>query len=95
MAQSDRSTLTGTITDPSGAVMPGVKVELVNQATGLKYAADTNEFGIYVVPQLPVGRYEMTAVATKGFKPFLVSFQLHVAETISLSFWMNLGGDQV
>ena len=38
VAQSDRSTLTGLVTDQTGAVIPSAAVEAVNQATGLKYA---------------------------------------------------------
>ena len=57
MAQSDRSTLTGVVTDQTGAVIPGASVEAVNQATGLKYTTSSNDSGIYSLPQLPVGLY--------------------------------------
>jgi len=91
LAQSDRSTLTGAVLDGTGAVMPGVSVEAISQATGLKYATSSNELGIFALRQLPVGRYEVTAKA-KGFLPSKVLADVHVAETVALNFTMLLGG---
>jgi hypothetical protein len=89
LAQSDRSTITGVVTDPSGAVIPGACVGALNQATGLKYATTTNGLGIYALPQLPVGQYKVAASA-KGFATGELSVRVHVSETPTLNFTMKV-----
>jgi hypothetical protein len=59
--------LSGTLKDPSGAVIPGAKVMLVNTALKSEYAAVTNGQGFYSFPALPVGHYNVTIEAS-GFK---------------------------
>ena len=54
MAQIDRATLNGTVTDTSGAVAPGVKVEALSATTGKEREVITNERGIYLIPAIPV-----------------------------------------
>ena len=65
----DRTAVIGTVTDPSGAVMPGVKVELKSLSTGLSRETLTGATGIYEFPTLPIGSYNMTMTKT-GFKPY-------------------------
>lgn len=57
LAQIDRASLNGTVTDPSGAVIPGVRVSAISLETGKEREVVTNQRGIYVVPALPVGGY--------------------------------------
>ncbi|MCU0247457.1 MAG: TonB-dependent receptor, partial [Bryobacter sp.] len=59
-AQMNRGTLTGLVTDTSGAVIPGAKVEIRNTATGSRYEITTSEGGQYTMPNLPIGEYEAT-----------------------------------
>jgi hypothetical protein len=59
----------GTVTDPSGAVMPGVQVTATNTATGVKYPTKSSTTGDYLFPQLPVGTYSIS-VSAPGFKTF-------------------------
>ncbi len=59
MAQQDRATILGTVTDPSGAVIPGVAVTVTNIETKVQTAAVTNEAGLYQVPNLAVGQYSI------------------------------------
>src|SRR5579862_6679202 len=62
----------GTVTDPSGAVLPGVKITATNLGTGVKYTADSGADGTYLFPQLPVtggGLYSISASAP-NFKAF-------------------------
>ena len=56
----------GTVTDPSGAVVPKVKVEVVNDGTGYKRSVDSNESGFFRFALLPLGTYTLTAEVT-GF----------------------------
>ncbi len=51
-AQEFRATITGTVTDPQGSLIPNAKVEAVNLATRVANEARTNESGVYVVPFL-------------------------------------------
>jgi Carboxypeptidase regulatory-like domain/TonB dependent receptor-like, beta-barrel len=66
-AQTATGQITGSVQDPSGAVMRKVKVTVTNQETGLTRTTTTNDQGDYVVPLLPVGRYVVTAEES-GFK---------------------------
>ena len=59
--QEVRGTITGTVTDPQGAVIAGAKVEVRSLDTNVTYPATTNEAGLYVVPLLPPGNYSVSA----------------------------------
>ena len=56
-AQIDRAALSGTVTDPSGRVLPQTRVTAVQAATGLERAATSSPAGTYDLPELPVGNY--------------------------------------
>ncbi len=62
----------GSVTDPSGAVLPGVDVTATNTATGVKFDTKTQADGNYLFPQLPVGTYSIT-VSAPGFKAFVAT----------------------
>ena len=59
VAQTDRGSITGTIADPTGAVIANAAVEAKNVATGATYAATSTQTGNYTLPQLPAGSYEV------------------------------------
>ena len=59
-AQSDRGTITGTISDPAGAVIASAAIEARNVATGAVYPVASSATGNYTIAQLPAGGYEMT-----------------------------------
>jgi hypothetical protein len=59
--------LSGTLVDPSGAVVPGAKITLVNTALNSEYKAISNGRGFYSFPTLPVGHYDV-AIEAAGFK---------------------------
>ena len=65
-AQSDRGTITGTVSDPGGGVVPNASVTIRGVDTGAEYKTITTATGNYTVPQLPSGRYNPT-VASPGF----------------------------
>src|SRR5579864_2763782 len=58
--------LTGTVSDPSGALLPGVNVTVRDPTTGITQSANSNEQGQYVFPTLQPGTYELTVTAA-GF----------------------------
>jgi len=65
--QAVNATLLGTITDSTGATVGGAKVTATETATGLIHESVTNESGNYTFPDMPPGKYSVTAEA-KGFK---------------------------
>jgi len=67
--QSDRGTITGTISDPAGAVVQGAKIEVKNQDTGQVFQGGTSATGNYVIA-MPAGRYSLT-VTVQGFKKYV------------------------
>ncbi len=70
MAQSDNAAISGIVRDPSGAVVANAKVTIKNEATGFERQTTTNESGLYNVPNLPPGYYEVR-VEAPGFKTFV------------------------
>src|SRR5262245_28630623 len=71
-AQGGTAQISGTVTDASGAVLPGVEVTATQTATGLTRSTVTNETGSYVLPTLPLGPYKLEA-ALNGFRTFVQS----------------------
>jgi hypothetical protein len=90
-AQTGQGTLTGSITDSSGAVIPTVAVVVKNENTGFTYNAVTNEEGIYRVPYLNAGMYEVTYEAT-GFRRMVRNgVQIRSTETLGLNITLEIG----
>ncbi len=91
LAQSPQGTITGTITDSQGARVPGVEVIATQVATNLTYKGSSSDDGTYVIPALPVGRYEVNATAS-GFKTFRrTDIQLEVSQRLRLDITLELG----
>src|SRR5262245_56308810 len=57
IAQTDRAIVTGTVTDSSGAAVPGAKVTAKNVATNVGASTETTSSGDFTIPNLPVGTY--------------------------------------
>src|SRR5262249_2114830 len=96
-AQTDRGTITGAVSDASGAVIPGATVKAKNLATGIVYTAGSSETGNYTLPQLPAGSYEL-AVTLPGFKRFVrPTIIVNVAQVIRVDATLEVGtaGEQV
>ncbi len=90
-AQADRATITGTVTDPSGAVIPGVAVTATNIDTGVHLNAVTNEAGIYSVLNLPIGRYSVS-FARDGFKKLdRAGITLAIGQILKLDVGLAVG----
>src|ERR1700687_3843949 len=70
LAQSDRSQITGTVSDPAGAVVGNAPVQAKNVNTGLEYQTTSTGTGNYTLNELPVGRYELTVIVP-GFKKYV------------------------
>jgi hypothetical protein len=87
IAFAQEAVLTGTITDSTGAVLPGVTVTAVNQATGNNYEAVTDGAGVYRVP-VRVGVYKVTANLAGFGDVMRTGVELLVGQTVTLNLLM-------
>jgi len=82
--------ITGILTDPSGAFVPGAAVVLHNANTGFERTVDSNEAGIYVAPFLEPGPYELRASKT-GFATLVrKDLTLQVGQTLTINLSMTV-----
>lgn len=90
-AQSDRGTITGTVSDPAGAVVANAAIEARNTETGAVYPVATTATGNYTIPGLPAGTYEVT-VTVPGFKKLVrPGLIVQAAQTIRVDAAMEVG----
>jgi outer membrane receptor protein involved in Fe transport len=89
------ATLTGTVTDASGAVLPGVTVTVTSDSLiGGSRTAVTDENGVYRFPALPPGNYTVAAELS-GFKPYSQqAVRLQLGQTITVDPRLEVGGFQ-
>jgi len=89
-AQTTSGLITGTITDSTGAVMPGAQVQLTSQATGVQRNAVTDGSGYYSVPEVQPGVYDVS-VSKDGFaNQKLSNVHLEVNQSEALNFKMSV-----
>jgi hypothetical protein len=92
LAQEYRATVRGTLTDPTGAKIPGAKVEVKNLGTGVTTAAITNENGTYQTPFLEPGNYSITASDSGFTTEVRNNIELRVGDRYVADFTMKVGG---
>ncbi|MBS1854614.1 MAG: TonB-dependent receptor [Acidobacteria bacterium] len=85
--------MTGTVTDPSGAVIGKAAVTMTNQDTQVKRSAVTDDNGRFTIPSLPPATYQVTVEAA-GFKKFVRAVTLLADQSGSLQIQMQLGQSQ-
>lgn len=91
-AQGTSATVSGVVTDPTGAKVPGASVTFTNAATGAVEKATTNAEGLYRINGLAPGSYN-AAVTMPGFKTAIQqSIDLHLEDQVSLNYALELGG---
>ena len=90
-SQTFTGTISGVVTDPNAATIPGAIVRAKNEATGDQRQVATSSDGLFVFSQLPPGGYEVS-VEFKGFrKSVQTGAVLRVNQTLELNFAMQLG----
>jgi hypothetical protein len=90
-AQDFRATLTGSVTDPSGAAIPSATVRATNTATNAAKEVRTTTDGVYTIPYLDPGNYSVEAAAN-GFQTMKrEAITLQVAQKMNLGFQMTVG----
>lgn len=81
----------GTITDPSGAVVPNAKVEVVNETNGYKRSSDSDAAGLFRFPLLPLGAYSINVEAS-GFNPQKLTIaSLSAGQTATVNVTLSVG----
>jgi len=90
-AQTGNGTITGVVTDPTGAVVANAAIEVKNTETGVVFRAVSTDTGNYTVPQLPIGSYELTATV-QGFKKYdRRNITLAAAQVLRLDVPLEIG----
>jgi outer membrane receptor protein involved in Fe transport len=90
-AQSPNGTVSGIVLDPSGGVIIGADVLIINDATGVQYPGKANSEGYYVVPNLPPGTYRIQ-VSNSGFKTIIKpDIVIHVLDALAINFTLPIG----
>src|SRR3989441_2318474 len=90
-AQSSTATLSGTVTDPNNAVVPGAHVTATNNGTGLKREATTSGSGTFTIPLLPPSTYTVL-VENQGFTPAEIKdVTLNVGDNVALNIQLKIG----
>ncbi|MBT9330949.1 TonB-dependent receptor [Paracidobacterium acidisoli] len=89
--QTTTGAVRGTITDPTGAIVPGAKVTVANVATGIKTVDVTNQAGEYSIRFLQIGQYRLTVEAA-GFKTANYGpFSLEIDQTAKIDIPLSVG----
>jgi hypothetical protein len=89
-AQADRATVSGHVTDPSGAVLPGVSITARDNSTGTTFTGQSNNAGAYSLEELPIGDYTVK-MTHAGFKDVQSSVHLVATQIQPLDVTMPLG----
>src|SRR6185436_2086219 len=90
-AQTGAASLTGIVTDQSGASVPGVTVTATNQSTNVEFPGVTNEAGSYTIPSVPIGVYAVKT-ARAGFKTTATKpIAVEANQTVRLDLKLEIG----
>ena len=91
VAAQQTGSIVGTVSDPSGAMVPKAEVTITNEETGLKRTVAANQEGFYTFAQLPYATYTISVTAP-GFKTATkTGIDLHVAESKTVPMALELG----
>ena len=89
----DTASITGTVTDPTGAAIPNAKVTITNTDKGINRSGTTNSTGDYLFAALPIGKYDLTVTA-QGFKEYQAKgVELTVAQKARADVAMQVGAE--
>jgi hypothetical protein len=89
-AQTQNGTITGTVNDPAGAVVPGAKVTLISKGTGLVLTTTSGSNGSYTFQQLVPGTYTIT-VEQQGFQKATATLAVTVGQVANLNIPLAIG----
>ncbi len=89
--QGSRGSLTGTVTDPSGAAVPGVEVTAKNVATNVESKAVTTSTGVYRITGIQPGSYTISTLKSGFDSAQIPPLQVHVAELVTVNIPLQVG----
>ena len=85
------ASIQGSVVDPTGAVLPGATLNLIDTATQVKRTVTSDSSGLYTFPNVPVGTYTLT-VAASGFRTYVqTNIVLEVGSSIAINVSMTVG----
>jgi len=90
-AQISTATISGTVTDPQGAVIPGATLILTNVATGVETTTESNVTGLYRFQNIQIGTYTLSASADGFRTQKMEQFNLKVNQASTLDFALEVG----
>jgi len=90
-SQSERGRIFGTVTDPAGAVIPNAKVVVTNTATRISRETATDTEGSYLVLELPIGPYQLTAEAAGFAKALTEEYRLQINQSLRVNLQLKVG----
>src|ERR1017187_1315689 len=92
LGQTADGTIRGSVSDPSGAALPGISVAAHNMGTGLTVTVKTTDAGLYTISNLPPGTYAVTVEGGSGFKRFeQTGVTVQTSSTTDLNIVVQLG----
>ncbi len=91
LASGPTGTITGTVTDPSGAVVRKARITVLNEATNAVRSAETNDDGDFTVALLPPGRYQVKGESAGFRKSIFSDVTVDVDQTVRVDFTLEVG----
>ena len=91
LASGPTGSITGTVTDPSGAVVRNAHVTVLNEATNAVRTAESNDAGDFTVALLPAGRYRVTAEGNGFRRSIFNDVNVDVDQTVRVDFALEVG----
>src|SRR5437667_875852 len=91
-AQTATGRIVGTLTDQTGAIIPGATITATNMDTMVTYTALTNEQGAYQIPLLPIGMYTVTGEQPGFQKAVTKPEKLEINQSLGVDIRMTVGG---
>src|SRR5438067_4212349 len=90
-AGGNSTSVTGTVVDPTGAVVPGATVEIRNPVSAFDQSAVTDSSGRFTIPNVPFNPYHLT-VTGQGFAPYVQDIEVRSVVPVSLSISLQVKG---
>jgi len=90
IAQTQYGSVSGQIEDPSGAIVPDATIKLTNTDSGFSQTSTSNDAGIYYLPNVSTGGYEISVKAA-GFQKFVYQYKMTVAERRIIDVRLEIG----
>jgi hypothetical protein len=91
LAQENRATIVGTVLDQTGAAIPNATIKATNIETNTTMTTTSNESGVYTLPFLPVGKYQINVTANGLKTARRDNIELRVGARVQLDFSMEVG----